>query len=234
MISEKHIYTHFHQDIYTGYYPIGNNELPLEYRDGYKNDNDEIYHSHLTRNHRNLLTVIKIWKNIKYYYHDIFHTHYHTIWHSTDDNVKSEIHEHRDIFHCKGGKPFWYKSNSIHKHIGLGDQLRKDEVIDIKIPVNLKLGIFTSLIEKEYRNLHQPKIYNNTINNIRNHELNKFWNIWSIYKSVNDNLKKEMRNNILPHFENINWKTVYSIYDPNDLEFMELYARKLYTLAYIL
>ena len=66
----------------------------------------------------------------------------------------------------------------------------------------INLGIFRKQIEKEYRSLYSPGIFgNSSINEFyshdrKHHRLNKFWTIWTLYKSVNDNLKSEMRKGV--------------------------------------
>ena len=63
---------------------------------------------------------------------------------------------------------------------------------------------------------------------LKHFKINIFQKFWKLYRSLTDhNLKLEMRETLIPQFTNINWTTMSRLYDPQDLEFLDLFKHKL-------
>ena len=96
---------------------------------------------------------------------------------------------------------------------------------------NIDLGEYKEGIDGLYQSLKNPppsEVDDEcAVYNMKHFRINLFQQIWNIYKKLSYEAKVYMRDTILPNFTSINWITMSRLYDPTDIEFVDIFGDRI-------
>ncbi len=94
---------------------------------------------------------------------------------------------------------------------------------------NIDLGEYKEGIDGLYQSLRNPPTIDDecAVYNMKHFRIKLFQEVWNIYKKLSHENKVRMRETILPDFTVINWITMSRLYDPTDIEFVDMFGDRI-------